>query len=200
MDKPLRFQSIVPFEKSSCKGLSCGCCLLPILVFLALHVFLGIFVLSVSNRHYENKTKARFFVGGRNESCHLERSRVCLVEADMDMNTFKKYAVSEAFHLLPIDNDGIDIFCYKFRSICPSQRDSYNSGTGKDIATYVHHVAQGFYSSKQVDGEMTYEGTRINKISLIVYGASITTRRTVAWDFFDRSRCFFFLSLKCPIP
>ena len=101
---------------------------------------------------YENRSKAKYLVGGKNESRAFWSEFYQFLEADMDMDSFNRFAKLKKKQFIPIGDEGIDVPCYKFKSIHPNQKNDFDNFQGPeewdrkwhDIC-YHHHVANGFY-------------------------------------------------------
>jgi len=120
---------------------------------------------------YEKKSEAEHFVGGINESYAGLYESFIFIEADMDRDSFTRFAKSERRQFIPIGEEGIYVPCYKFKSIHPSQQNDFDNHTeDKNLKEYLrnlwyqHHVATGFYFFEDASN-ITYQGDK----TLLVY-------------------------------
>jgi hypothetical protein len=121
----------------------------------------------------ESRRVARHFVGGTNESYAGLVETFKFIEADMDMDSFNRFAKLKRRHFIPIGEEGIYIPCYKFKSIHPSQQNDFDNHTENEDMNeyfrdlwYQHYVATGFYFLEDAS-DITFQGDK----TLLVYDA-----------------------------
>jgi len=143
------------------KWLSRMCCFLLLILISVPVILTSCFFWMIYNRAtcfviYENLPIAKAISGATNESfCYIYFETY--IEADMSPNAFDEYVKLEYSKLVdapffPIAPEGIVVFCYRFMSIHPSQKNSYDSSDkSKKINCYEHHVANGYYSIEERD-------------------------------------------------
>jgi len=167
---------------------SCTTCGLIVLVAaLSSLVALYFFLIALEHSHttiftYENRSEAKYLVGGKNESYAGLYESFRFIEVDMDVDSFDSFAKLENMQFLPIGEEGVYVTCFKFNSIHPSQKNSFDSYIGDDEwhtkrlpaspssdkplsdIWYQHHVIFGFYFIEDAS-EITYHGDK----TLLVY-------------------------------
>jgi len=158
---------------------SCFCsCVTWLIALVSLFIAFNIWIMAVWYAHcvphtYEIRPEAKFLIGGKNESFATLSEIYEFVEADMDIDSFNRFTKLEkkqfksmkigdleCFHhteleklqFEPIGDEGIYVPCFKFKSIHPSQKNSFDNYIEDDEwhqryrgDWYKHHVATGFY-------------------------------------------------------
>lgn len=170
-----------------------GCLSLPVLVtvlgLLVALCLLYLYLIDLERRittiyTYEKEPEGKYLVGGNNESYAGLCETFIFIEADMDVDSFNRFAKLEKKHFLSIGENGIYITCFKFKSIHPSQKNSFDSYIGDDEwhnkllpdgpssckpwrdIWYQHHVATGLYFIEDAS-DVTFQGDK----TLFVYDA-----------------------------
>jgi hypothetical protein len=114
------------------------------LLFIGVSWGLLMFVLrGVTRVEYVNRPESQFIKGGKNEN-YCYKYFDTFIEIDLDLESFNNYAKSNNLQFIPIEQDGFDILCHKFKSIHFSQKEDFNRSDEK-WTIYEHHITNGFY-------------------------------------------------------